>query len=824
MNDPLPIDSARHSPPEITAERNDPATFGWLRRIPLEAMIGLLLVALTAWVYLPVAHCGYLSYDDPDYVTGNRYVQAGLSWEGLRWAFTTFDAANWHPLTWLSLMLDVQLFGLNPAASHWINVALHAANALLLFVLLQRLTGAMWRSAVVAAIFALHPLRVESVAWIAERKDVLSAFFFLGSLLAWNGYLRAVRRHANFAVALLFFALGLLAKPMVVTLPCVLLLLDVWPYGRWTGTQPFGATLRLIREKTPFFVLSTAACIATYVAQHQAGVVRALTDLSLSARLENAVVSFARYLAKTLAPVDLAVFYPHPIHWPIAAVLLSAATVVCVTGAALAYAKTKPYFLVGWLWFLGMLVPTVGLVQVSEQAMADRYSYLPSIGLLVAAVWLIDAALRKLRVSIGIVTAVAIVAMGACVVGTRLQLRYWSNGETLFRRALEVTTDNFAAHYHLGVALLETGKATEAAAQFEATIRLRPDYANAHSNLGSALLREGRVEEAKAEFRRAFEIDPRHVVARCNLGLTLQQQGQLDEAAREFRAAAALGSKGAMGRYLLGNLALAQGNMTEAAEHFEAAVNAQPDHAEAHNNLGAALLRLGRAKEALRHFARALELQPKNAAANTNLADVLLQRGLVDAAADRYRRALEVQPHDADAHCGLGTALLLQGKITEAKREFTETLAVQPDSALAHNNLARVLLQDGDAAGAVAHLRSALEADPNNARTLTSLAWVQSTSDDPTVRNGRVAVELAQRADRLVGGSEPMVLRALAAANAESGHFAEATEIAGRALRLAGLQSNETLANALKTQLARYMAGEPFRETLNSAAREESRR
>ena len=843
--------------------------------------IALLLVFATAFVYLPVRWFGFLLFDDADYVTANPMVRRGLTWVGLRWAFTSMSAANWHPLTWLSHMLDVQLFGTSATGPHAVNVCLHAANAVLVFILFRQLTGYAARSAAVAALFALHPLRIESVAWVAERKDVLCGFFFLLSLLAYARHCKQSSRapelqpcragspdpavadlacnlngasdsHASDATAgsgdpalhqsvfpqsashrtlspslslpwwsLIFFVLALLAKPMAVTLPFVLLLLDYWPFGRLGRSgegerSDFAAKMKvaggLLLEKLPFFALSAASCVVTYLAQNRAGVVRSADALPLAARVANASVSYVRYLEKLVWPADLAIFYPHPGQWPARQVIASMLVLAVLTVGALRFARRHGFAFVGWAWFLGMLVPAIGLVQVSEQAMADRYSYLPSIGIFVAVVWTVATLVARYRWSTIALTGATAIVLVAAAAGTRRQLRTWQDGETLFRHALAVTERNAPAHYNLANELANVGRTDEAIAEYRRALEVNPHYADAQCNLGTALLRKGDTAAAVAAFRRTIEVQPNHVVAHCDLGLTLLDSGRTDEAIAEFRAAAALPT-GGIGFFHLGNVALRQGRIADAIANYEKALAADPGNADAHNNLAAALLRAGRSTEALRHFARALELRPRDSDTNSNFADVLLQRGLIDQAAARYAIAVEARPENVDAHCGWGTALLMQGRLDAARREFEKTLALQPDSLVAHNNLAGILLRQGQAREAIGHLRAALRLEPDNVRTLTSTAWVLSTCSDAAVRDGGAAVALAQRADQLSGKADARVVRALGAAYAEAGQFAEAIAAVERGVRLAEAQSDGGLAELLRTQLKQYRSGVPWRDT-----------
>jgi tetratricopeptide (TPR) repeat protein len=642
------------------------------------------LAALTFLVYLPVRHHGFVLFDDADYVSDNPMVQAGLSRAGIRWAFSTTYAANWHPLTWLSHMLDAQLFGPGPMGPHLMNVVLHAANAALLFVLLLELTRAFWRSIVVAALFALHPLHVESVAWLAERKDVLSALYFLLALLAYVRYAKETEvrnQRANFVrtfyfATLALFACALMSKPMAVTMPFVLLLLDYWPLGRikarvaagGSGSEDGLAVMgHLQREKVPFFLLSAAASSVTIIAQHQRGAVRSIQSFSVGERLENSLVACARYLGRTFWPSDLAIFYPHSGHWSAAAVTFSAILIGGISFIAVRFACQLPFTLTGWLWFLGMLVPTLGWIQVGNQSMADRYTYLPSIGLFIALVWGAELGARVLgrtfpiRLNPTAVLAVLeSVAMIACIICTEKQLSYWRDAETVSRRAIAVTKDNFVAHNHLGSALLESGRVDEAIVEFEETLRLQPRFVDARCNLGNALLRQGRANEAVAQYRQVLEAQPAHLLARCNLGLVLLQQGNASNAIAQFQQALELHPDAVLAHFNLGNALLSQNRLEEAIAHYREVLKIQPGNADAHNNLGSALLRKGDSAEASAHFEQALQIQPRHANAHNNLGDLCLQEDKLDAAVAHYQKVLEVEPDDADARKNLGVALARQ--------------------------------------------------------------------------------------------------------------------------------------------------------------------
>ncbi|MGD0253772.1 MAG: tetratricopeptide repeat protein, partial [Verrucomicrobiota bacterium] len=454
-------------------------------------LIGLLLALVTLLVYLPVCRYNFVNYDDGDYVTENQVVQNGLTWAGVEWAFTTWHAGNWHPLTWLSHMLDCELFGLNPGAHHLVNVLFHAANVVLLFALLLRMTNSLWPGAFVAALFAWHPLHVESVAWISERKDVLSTFFALLTLLAYVRHAKSVAcdewqmtgtaettgtpnlsrfaRHPSlfYWLALIFFTLGLMSKPMLVTLPFVMLLLDLWPLKRVTSDKwQVAGVLRLALEKWPFFLLTAISCVVTFFAQRGGDAVVSLAKVSLRYRLENAPVAAVRYLLKMIRPADLAVIYPMPDKIPALAVAAAVTALILISAVAWLVRRRSPYLLVGWLWFLGTLVPVIGLVQVGGAALADRYTYLPSIGLFIAAAFgLRDLADRFRFLKIPVAVAASLMLAG-CLMLTENQLRCWRDSQTLFAHAVAVTKDNDIAHINLGVALEQQGKLDEALAEY----------------------------------------------------------------------------------------------------------------------------------------------------------------------------------------------------------------------------------------------------------------------------------------------------------------------------------------------------------------------
>jgi hypothetical protein len=507
--------------------------------------VGLALAVVTFLVYLPVHQFAFLNWDDLSYVSTNDYVRGGVTWDGILWSFTHSHSANWFPLTWISHMLDCQIYGLNPAGHHLTNAIFHAANTVLLFLLLRNLTFAVWRSAFVAALFALHPLHVESVAWISERKDVLSTFFGLLTIIVYakwasgiedrgqgkieNGNSKLKNRKRSvflYLLSLLLFTFGLLSKPMLVTLPFVLLLLDFWPLRRLQlGTFNLqGSTARLLLEKAPFFILTISSCIITVVVQKKAGAVASFQAIPFGARMENAAVAYAQYLLKCIWPTNLSPIYPHPAHWPAWQIVSSAILLIVVTGIAWFGRKHFPYALTGWLWYLGTLVPVIGLVQVGSQAFADRYTYIPLIGIFIAVVWLTadiycssrrKEALshlehRKMEPHVGCYTIIAIatIILGVLSWRTTQQLAFWRDTETLFGRVLEFAPDSVQALYGLGTQFIDTGRIDEGKKLVERAVALQPTYVEALGTLGNTCDGQGKYSDAIHYFTEALKIAP----------------------------------------------------------------------------------------------------------------------------------------------------------------------------------------------------------------------------------------------------------------------------------------------------------------------------
>ena len=750
-------------------------------RTPLICALLSMLTLATLW---PVVRADFINLDDPNYVVENAAVQAGLTWRTVGWAFTAGCAANWHPLTWLSHMLDVQLYGLHPGGHHLTSLLLHTVNTLLLFFLLKRMTGAEWRSAFVAALFAVHPLHVESAAWVSERKDVLSTFFFLLTLLAYARYAQpstvgtwkapnptSDNRESAVAAglqksegqnpeaqvlgsdsgskgraspgwylaALLCFAFGLMSKPMLVTLPFLMLLLDYWPLQR----LEFNTWVSRLIEKIPFFALAAASCLVTFEVQKHSGAVAGLDHFPLSDRVLNALASYAIYLRKMIWPADLAVFYSFSLsELP----ELAAESLIVLAGlSVLAFLnlRKRPWLAVGWLWYLGTLVPVIGLVQVGLQAMADRYTYIPLIGIFIGITWsaadlTLDWPRRRMALAIA-----AVLVAGACAGAAFFQARQWKNSETLFRHALAVTTDNGMANDLLGIVLAEQGKTSEAENHLAEAVRIQPRNSSALSDWGLMLVLQGKTAEGMGHCRSALAIDPRDAKVHFNLGMALTVAG----------------------------------NFNAAVPEYEAACRFDPGSINFRTCLAEALARVGKTNEAAGYFQEVLKLQPGYVPAQLQYGLLLANTGNLNAAIPHLREAVRLQP----------------------------TVQTRLD-------LASVLIRAGQSDAAVTQYRIALRLEPDSPQTLAKLAWVLAVDPSPRVRSGPEAVTLAEQACQLTGFQNPSFLGTLAAAYAEAGRFEEAVRTAEKARDLARRAGNPRLAEKNQQLLERYQAGQPFHE------------
>jgi protein O-mannosyl-transferase len=684
----------------------------------------LLLAAATLALYWPVSRCDFISFDDPVYVTENPHVQAGLTWAGITWAFSGLhgEQTYWHPLTWVSHMVDCQLFGSKPAGHHLMNVLLHTLNTILVFLVFRRLTRAFWRSVALAALFGLHPLQVDTVAWVAERKNLLSTFFWLLTTWAYACYaeesqvqslksqvprlkskvspaspaLHAPRstRHAAifYLLSLLLFALGLMCKPVLVTLPFVLLLLDYWPLKRFelsklsTINSQLSAIRRLLLEKLPFLALAFTSSAITIVGHRSLGVLASAARLPWGLRIENAVVSYVRYLGKTICPSGLAVFYPYASPLPLWEVILCGVLLLVLTGLAISALLRRPYLFVGWFWFLGVLVPFIGLIQGGAQAMADRFAYVPLLGLFLAVVWGASELGVGWRLRPVALTAGAVLAIALCFTLSRDQLRYWQNSETLFRRALQVTEANYLAYDLLGTYYGEHDRKAEAIENLRQSLAIRRRFEPLH-NLALAFASQGNYTQAIPLYQEALQLRPNEAAARKNLAFALTQSGQLQEAAAQYRALLQTTPGDLEARNSLGIALTMQGNVEDAIRQFREVLRADSNQVGTHGNLAYALTLQHEYQEAIEHYREVLRSDPKDARARQGLGSALAEQGRLDEAIQQFAEALRLSPDNPALHYNLGQALERQGQREQAAAHYTEALRLKPDYPEARRQL-----------------------------------------------------------------------------------------------------------------------------------------
>ncbi len=837
--------------------------------------LGLMLAIVTLASYWRVSQFGFVEFDDQEYVKYNPHVHSGVSSENIRWAFTRVHACNWHPLTWISHMLDCQLFGLNPGAHHLINLGLHIVNALLLFGWLRQMTGATWRSAMVAALFALHPAHVESVAWISERKDVLSTLF---ALLALRVYSRkvlgaglpvdptsgATASTASKAIiglrdiwpALLFYALSLLSKGMYVTLPFLLLLLDGWPLRRYRPAAPWSEQLRrfaqLAREKWPWLTLSLLMSAVTFWVQKQGGAVVAVWELSFPARLANALIAYVRYVGKMFWPADLIAIYPLPDAWAGWQIAAAAVTMVLVSVVVLLSARKRPFVFVGWAWFVGTLVPVIGLVQVGSQAMADRYTYFPFLGLFIIIVWMgaeLFSHARRMRV-VGAILSTAILL--TCAALTRQQVEHWSSSRALFEWAVAVTPENAKAQCNLGILLEAENRLSEAVKHYAEAVRIQPVDPDLRTYLGVGLARSGNTNAARehlnlavagyldlvrkkpayvvgfngigialsalAEHRdaadayaKAVSLKPESAVYRNNLGVALARIGDLTGAIAEHQEVLRLYPGHPQAACNLGAELVSAGKLAEAIPYLEAAVRWDPKYAEAHSNLGGARARMGDHLAAISHYEDALQLDPRLARTHLNLGISLGKLGRLDEANTHFAEALRLEPANLDAQYNLGRNLYLRGNTQEAVPQLEAVVNAAPDNPAAHFYLgqARARLHQPDPA--LNHLRTAVRLRPDWPDALGALAWLLATTPDARHRNGTEAITLVEPASKVTDPKQPTLLDTLAAAYAEVGRFDDALRTAQTALDRARSFGNTNLATEIEARLQLYQKQQPYR-------------
>jgi tetratricopeptide (TPR) repeat protein len=723
-----------------------------------------------------------VNFDDDLYVSNNPHVTTGLSGGNVRWALSTSHAGFWQPSTWLSLQLDASLFKGKEAGYHITNLVLHVLNAILLMWFWRRVTGAALASVIIGLLFAVHPLHVESVAWVTERKDVLSMLF---GLLAMIAYVRYVERPstARYLPVAAFLVLSLTAKPMLVTLPCLLLVLDAWPLARSrprvdpaTG-ETVSAWPRLVVEKVPLFAISAAFSFVTARAQADFGAVQSLGNVSLASRLETALAGYEFYLTKTFWPADLAVFYPRSQTASPAAVLVPAVLLAAITALAVWQRRRRPYLLVGWLWFVGTLVPVIGLMQSGDQAFADRFSYFPLTGVFLAAAMLLEEIRRSWpRVGVAL-AAMACLGVAALAVVSHRQVAYWRDSETLWRQALAVTDGNYSAHAHLADVLLADGRTEEGVSHAAEALRIYPSYAK-HLQFAQILLGLERYDEAIDQYRAALVLEPNEAETHLALGTLLL---------RERRYA-------------------------EAQQAFEEAVSCRTDWAEAWTNLGTAHAILGDNAEALRCYDEALQLDGKNPECHNNIGQVLTRQGKYAVAVRAFDNALKLDSRYAEAYSNKGNALYYAGHLAEAAAAYRDAIEQEPDVARYRFNLAAVLAERGETELAQRQYREAMRLDPAWPERASKEAWKLATSAEAKRRDGVTALRLAKQAREAVPSPGASFFDALAAAYAETGDFDKAVCEARQAVDVARASGEDQFALDIERRLHLYRNKEPYRE------------
>ena len=670
---------------------------------------------------------GFINYDDDLYVYLNPNVTGGLVLHKIFAAFTHPTGLDeWYPLTEISHMLDWQIYGANAGGHHFTNVLLHAANSILLFLLLRKMTGALWPSAFVAAVFAIHPLRVESVAWVAERKDVLSGFFFMLTLWMWLRYVqkrpiaesKSVMAYGpgqwtwDYYLALGFFLLGLLSKASLLTLPVVLLLLDYWPLRQvFHQTENPRSQAQfwpaLVLEKAPFILLGAVAGTITLLTQNE--VVQSVHGLTIPWRIGNALLAYADYLWHMVFPVGLALLYPHPDNplpfWRVgaAAGLLIAISVGITVGR-----KKYPYLLMGWLWYLFLLLPMIDMQQAGDQTRADRYTYLPQIGLYILITWGITGIWRKWNLSQPVLQLAGEIVLLTLAIDACALTTHWKDSVTIWTRTVAQTPQSSVAHCNLGIALAGVGNWDDAVNHFNEALQINPNDTRVMDNLGKVLIAQKKPEDAIQYFNRALQLDPTDAKAINNSGVALGVEGKTDEAIQHYQHALQIDPNYAEASFNLGNAWLNEGKLGDAVRAYKQAIQLQPDFAEAECNWGLVLARQGNMDEAVVHYQRALQINPDYAAARNNLAAADTAREKLDDAARTYSQALQLNPNDPDALNNMGVVLAREGKFDEAIQDFNRALGIKPDDASTHNNLGITLASQGKKDEAIQQFQQAL--------------------------------------------------------------------------------------------------------------------
>ena len=709
----------------------------FVRKHPVTIICVFLTIAICS-VYLQVKDHQFINMDDGQYVTENSHVLSGLNLGNIKWALTRVYAANWHPLTWISHMMDVNIFGMNPGMHHLTNVIFHVLNSILLLIVLNQMTGALWRSAAVAALFALHPLHVESVAWIAERKDVLSTFFWMLTMLAYHRYVGS-RTISKYLLMILFFGLGLMAKPMLVTLPFVLLLLDFWPLKReelnltdngsqaalsmWPKTNPRGI-LRLILEKVPLMIMALAASRVTFYAQSVGGAVNSLERVNFALRIQNVIISYVAYLWKMVWPLNLAVFYPYPKQFSILTVVMCLLLLIAITVIVVMSVRRLPYLLTGWFWYLGSLVPVIGIMKVGDQSMADRYTYIPLIGIFVMVAWGIPELLDKWQLKkIALITLTGIV-IPILIVFSWIQVGYWKNSNTLFRHALKVTANNALAHTNLSLALIDQGDFDEALKHCAEALKINPYYTQAYNNMGAVLINRGEISKAISIFSKAIQIDSNNVYAYKSLGQAFITQGNNSEAVKQFSKVIEIEPE-CVSAYINMGIALAnQGKLNEAIYQYHKALQIKPDSLDAHYNLGIALISQGKIDEAIDQYKKVLGIDPGDEVTQDVLSSLLVKGGRIEDSVSGLREEFENESNKLGLYVKLGDIYQSGGDLGKAAENYEKVLSIEPLNVHALNRLASIYSYWGEYEKALDAMKKGIKVQPDIAEKYYNIACI----------------------------------------------------------------------------------------------------
>lgn len=695
----------------------------------------LILVILTLFAYWSIKSFDFVNYDDDKFVTHNIHVTTGLNADNIKWAFTSIYASNWIPLTWISFMFDSSLSDMNPAYFHLMNLLFHILNTVLLFIVFGKMTGSVWKSAAIAALFAIHPLHVESVAWISERKDVLSTFFMMLTVWAYIHYVEKPN-YKRYALVLVLFACGLMSKPMLVTLPFILLLLDFWPLRRFSTLSEenkqnwkssVNLLIRLIYEKLPLFLLSVGAVIVTIFAQKEEIIIRQVIPMYL--RIENAFVSYCSYMWMMIWPGSLAVLYPHPEYIPLWQISAAAALLILISGFAIHKAKKFPYFISGWLWYLGTLVPVIGLIQVGVQSMADRYTYIPLIGLFIILVWGICDLTYRLTYKKYILAGISAIAVILLIAVTISQLKYWKDTKALFSRALAVTNNNYVMHCNMGVLLAKQGNIQDAVFHYDTALKIKPNDADTNYNYANLLAAQGKLDKAIEHYIIAIKYTSEYAPAYNNLGIAYVRSANQEKAIEQFRKAIKINP----------NYKEAKNNLETALARQEKIKKVQAS--KSHDNsvtlttvqgkmqAGMALFKKGDLNGAISNFREVLKIDPQNLNAHVSIGLALGYKQNFEEAIAHFRRAIEINPELFEVYNSLAVALTYTGKIEEAIFQLKKSIEINPGFAKAYNTLGVVLAKTGKVDEAIVYLQEALRLDQNYTEAKKNLDLILSMKE-----------------------------------------------------------------------------------------------